>query len=180
MRQRPNRPLAADAARTPEPETSVEFAMATRRFLQDQITLADSKAAVVLTMSIMIVAYLVRSGGGPGWHGPPSTWGLEGTLALGALLALGAGVLGALAVVVPRYAGRAEGYVFWQAVLMHEAPRDYADAILGLDARALEATLLEDCHRLSSICARKFRVLRLTMWSASLGLLLGLIRVILF
>lgn len=173
-----------DAAPSGEPAgagASVSFAVATRGFLQGQISLADSKAGVVLTLSIMVVAYVVRSGGGPGWKGPLATWGPDAVLALGATLLLGVAVIGALAVVVPRYAaGHPEGYVFWRAVLARPTPGAYADEVLGLTEEELERALLEDCHRLSSICSRKFRVLRWTMWTASLGLLLGLTRAIAF
>jgi hypothetical protein len=172
-------PAAKSARRSAATEAAsrTEFAVATRQFLQGQITLADSKAAVVLTVSAALVAYLIRSGRGTG---PPMSWEPESLLTMAAFAALTAGIVGALAVVLPRFAGRGEGYVFWQAILSYETPEDYAKEVLGLDARAIEATLLEDCHRLSSICLRKFRVLRWAMWLAGLGLLLGLTRVLLF
>lgn len=155
--------------------TGSDFALATRRFLQDQITLADSKAAVVTTVGVAVLAYLLRAGGAADWRRPLSSWGLDSLLGLVAVLALGGGIVGALAVVLPRIAGRREGYVFWHAILDHEAPGDYARAIRALEPDEVEAALLEDCHRLAGICARKFEVLRRAMWAASVGLLLGLL-----
>lgn len=160
--------------------TPRDFAVATRSFLQDQIRLADSKAAVVSTVSIAVLAYLLRAGGGGDWHRPLAAWGWDSLLGLGAVAALGAGLAGSLAVVLPRVAGRSEGYVFWQAILGHPTSEDYARAVRELDDRALEASLLEDCHRLAGICARKFAALRRSMRLASLGLLLGLLWLALF
>lgn len=160
--------------------TPPDFAVATRRFLQDQITLADSKAAAVSTVSIAVLAYLLRSGAGAAWHRALPAWGWDSLLGLGAVLGLGAGLVGSLAVVLPRVAGGSEGHVYWRAILGHPTPGDYARAVRELDDRELETTLLEDCHRLSGICARKFAVLHRSMWSASVGLLLALLWLALF
>lgn len=45
----------------------------------------------------------------------------------------------------------------------------------ALEPDEVETALLEDCHRLAGICARKFDVLRRSMWAVSLGLLLALL-----
>lgn len=160
--------------------SGTDFAVATRRFLQDQITLADSKAAVVSTVSIAVLAYLLRAGGAADWHRPLAAWGWDSLLSLGAVAAMGIGIVGSLAVVIPRIAGRREGYVFWHAILAHETPADYARAVQELGTEEVETELLEDCHRLAGICARKFAVLRRSMASASAGLLLGLLWLALF
>lgn len=157
-----------------------DFAMGTRRFLEGQITLADSKAAVVSTVSIAVLAYLLRAGGAAAWHRPLTTWGWDSLTSLGAVAALGAGIVGSLAVVIPRIAGRREGYVFWHSILAHTTPEDYARAVQELGPDDVEAVLLEDCHRLAGICARKFSVLRRSMWAAGAGLLLGLLWLALF
>lgn len=167
----------------PEPgpaRVHADFAVATRRFLEGQITLADSKAGVLLTLSVMVLAYLVRVGSGTAWQGSLGAGGAESLLAVATLVGLGGGLVGALAVVVPRTRGRPEGLVFWRAILEFETPRDYAEAVTRLDAEAVATSVLEDCHRLSALCARKFAVLRWALWAASLGLLAGLAWLLLY
>jgi len=158
----------------------MEFAVTTRRILQEQINLADSKAGVVSTLSILVLAYVVRIGGGPAWREAVSNPGWETLVAVGALLTLGVGIAGALSVVIPRTAGDPQGYVFWQSILEFGSAEAYTDAITGLTEDRVVAALLEDCHRLSTLCKRKFSVLRWAMWSAGAGVLLSLLWLALF
>lgn len=176
---------AASAAEATEPGPvdtgrQMDFAVTTRGILQEQINLADSKAGVLSTVSILILAYVVRVGGGPVWEEAVASPGWETLVAVGALLGLGAGIAGALSVVIPRTAGEPQGYVFWQAILEFGSAEAYTEAVSDLTEEEVAAALLEDCHRLSTLCRRKFSVLRWAMWAAGIGLLLSLLWLALF
>lgn len=53
-------------------------------------------------------------------------------------------------------------------------------AVLRVDRDGIVAGLLEDCHKLATVCDRKFAALRWAMGAASLGLLLSLLWLLLY
>lgn len=161
-------------------EDRLDFAVTTRRFLQDQINLADSKAGAVSTVSVLLLAYVVRIGSERAGLAELSAASPEPWLLLGGVLALGTGIAAALSVVVPRLVGEPDGLVFWQAILAYPSARDYADEVVRAERGEIVAGLLEDCHKLSTVCQRKYAALRWAMGAASLGLALSLLWLLLF
>ena len=179
-RGRPSRAPTAPEEEGGDGTDRLDFAVTTRRFLQDQINLADSKAGAVSTVSVLLLAYVVRVGSETNGLGGLPTAAPETWLLLGGVLSLGIGIAAALSVVVPRLVGDRDGLVFWQAILRLGSAEDYAEAVVRSGREVIVAALLKDCHQLSRVCERKYSALRWAMSAAGIGLALSLVWLLLY
>ncbi|MET9146287.1 Pycsar system effector family protein [Streptomyces sp. NPDC057197] len=123
--------------------------------VREDLGRADSKAAVLLSGTLALPAFLVGWHGTPGWHGPADVWlvlaGVFWAVAVGALV-------GALLPRTGTVRG-GDGVTYFGDLV---APRDLA----GLSARVAEAGrdptrwLLVQAVDVSSILSAKYRAIR--------------------
>ncbi|MGW4435477.1 Pycsar system effector family protein [Streptomyces sp. NPDC004596] len=137
--------------------------------VREDVGRADSKAAVLLSGTLALPAFLLGWHGAPGWHGPADvTLVLAGALWACAVIAL-------IGAVMPRTGTRRgrDGVTYFGDLV---AARDLA----GLSARVAEAGrdpagwLLVQAVDVSSILSAKYRAIRWGMGSLALSAALAL------
>lgn len=135
--------------------------------LNHNIALADRKASIVFTLATAVVVFVLQ-------RNPAVLRGDEGAVVqamwIGVLLALLTSAAAAFGVVFPRIHRRRNGFLFWSSVARHETAAGYAAHVSGQSSDVLLSARFEHCHALASICQAKYRLLRLSMIVAALGL----------
>lgn len=143
------------------------FADFLHQSLNHNIALADRKSSIVFTLASAVIVFALQ-------HDDPALRGQEGLLAQavwsGVLLVLTGSAVSAFAVVFPRIHRQRNGFLFWSSVARHATAADYAGSVSGQSAIALDAAKFEHCYALARICEAKYRLLRLAMIMAGLGL----------
>ena len=180
--------MAADVASdTDRADTEVADAAAALSFAQhlhghvfDQIRFADQKATVLLGVTSAVLALLYRAGLHDLWLQSRNHWTASACVSLVAILLDGTALAYALLAVLPRLRPASpRRLAYWRAVAGLGSSTEYSRAVLALPQSELACQLLEDCHALSVVCARKFRLLSASFWVAAGGLATSALLVVL-
>ncbi len=163
----------------PDLDKRLTFADQTHQYIREYIRLADQKATFFFTASTALLAFLYKAGVSERWLKPILDWNVLDIATCVAMLALAVSALAAVIVVLPRTAGSRRGYLFWEAIAEYDTTRQYADDLATISLPTLLQVKAEHCHDLARVCRRKYRTLRVAIWSAAIGLL-GSILVFLF
>jgi hypothetical protein len=137
--------------------------------LNHNIALADRKAAILFTLVSAALVYLLEAR--PMAVGPeePSLLRVVWAVVLGSLLVSASG---AFAAVFPRLRRPHHGLTFFGRIAANADPKTYLSKIDDIASGGLTDAKLEHCHILSRVAVTKFRLLRFSMMTAALGLLL--------
>jgi hypothetical protein len=80
--------------------------------------------------------------------------------------------------VLPRTAVSGRGFFYWAGIRAYPDQRSYVDAMLALTQEEVTLERLNNCHDLAEICHRKYRVLRLAIWTWVVGVLATVVFII--
>ncbi|WP_143596444.1 Pycsar system effector family protein [Tistlia consotensis] len=143
------------------------FADFLHQSLNHNIALADRKASIVFTLATAVIVFVLQ-------RDPALLRGAAGIAVQASwicvLLVLLASAATAFGVVFPRIHRRRNGLLFWSNVAGCESAAAYAAGVTGHSNDALLAAKFEHCHALARICRAKYRLLRISMTIAALGL----------
>ncbi|MDP9412779.1 MAG: DUF5706 domain-containing protein [Pseudomonadota bacterium] len=139
-----------------------EFASFHEGYVRHYITLADTKAAVLLGLTSTFIGFLFSK---PAFHdllfSPTCSWRSWLAWASTALLVAGAGF--AAWVITPRLRQTSEGLVFFGAVRAYPSHVAYAQAVRSAGGDQLTEARLRHCYDVSAVCWRKYHNLRLAI-----------------
>jgi hypothetical protein len=165
---------ALTALSTADPENvRARFAAENHAFISDLIRFADEKAGFYFGASAAILYLLFRDGVQKNWWQWLPSHPVRQTLGLTAMLASGLACAFALVVVTPRRWGSTSGHIFFGAIAQFRSRDSYADEVMKTPDDELIREKLSHCYELARICGRKYKWLRLQVWSMILGLILS-------
>ena len=151
------------------------FAESVHQYIREYIRFADQKATFVFTGATALLAFLYKNGVSGRWLKPIMQWNILDTVAFVAMIALAAGALVTLWVVIPRTPGSRRGFVFWEAIAEYGSGREYADELWRLSTPSLFQVKAEHCLDLARVCRQKYRLLRCGLWICAVGLAASLV-----
>jgi len=167
----PGRPATPVSTGTSgDAEGKGEFVQFAHEYIREYIRLADQKATFFFTGSTALLAFLYNKGISVRWLKPPMTWNILDAVAFIAMIGLAVGAFLSLLVVIPRTRGSRRGFLFWEAVAEYETGRQYADELWMLSAATLFRVKADHCFDLARVCRRKYKILRVSLWSGTIGL----------
>lgn len=160
----PGDPPAKDRTIGPAQDRLADFVHAS---LIQNIVMADRKAGILFTLVSAALLFLFTRV--PGALSDPSgaLWAL-----VVAVLVLSAAC--AFSAIFPRIRNQGDSLLFWGAMARHKDRDSYIDEVCGQSYDGIARRKLGYCHDLACICARKYRLLRIAMVCAALGLVLFL------
>jgi len=148
------------------------FAASQADHIARNIGLADTKATWTFAVLAGAIAYFAS-------QAPLVSVILSGTrpwatiLGITGFVGLALGAVAAFLVIVPRLSGSRTGMYFFDAVAARSDADAYLDELLPLTEEALLEAKLRHNFEVARVCAGKFRMLRLAMWSGLAGLALA-------
>lgn len=158
-----------------------DFAEFLHKYIRENITLADQKAAVIFSIFLFTLLFLLD----PTKHLWPNHkgWiGLKGYLNhatvifnLATVIFLALAELFAFLAVRPRLGSRSNAPIYWGTISQHVNSSAYIDRIIESSHEALVRAKLEHCYELSTICAEKYTFLKGAIYLAILALLVFVI-----
>lgn len=148
------------------------FAEAQHAYVGNYIQLADGKALAVFAWVSALFAYLVSNADFLSTLRSPEC-SLVWLLVVATTLTLIASAALAAAVVLPRLWSGQSGLVFWGATANYSSDAAYSKAVHDAGAQLIAETRLANVYHLARVCARKYRLLRLSMWGALIGFASG-------
>ena len=146
------------------PEGFVSFE---HMYLLTYIQLADSKASVFLAMTSGALAYIFGRYGFAWLSFRDIGSHMVVLLVAMALLALSAAY--AFAVIVPRLGNPVRSIIHFRSVVRLGSARDYADDIIATPRREMFEQQIAWCYDLARVCARKYRLLDMSLWLGVVG-----------
>jgi Family of unknown function (DUF5706) len=146
------------------------FAETLHGYLMENVRLADEKAAFLFGGIAAVLGFLYSNGIMKSWLVNPSHWHIGNALAFVAVVGLASGAVLALLVVAPRFAGSAEGLIYWRSISRHKSARTYADQVIRTSATGLTFAQLENCYELAHLCKHKYRAVNAALRSGCVGL----------
>ncbi len=171
--QPPHSPIA--------PPERAEFLWNVHSYLCEQIRFADTKAALVIGWSSVVIGFAIskdihRQVVTANWAAvQTSTFDLllVATRA-GSLFALAMSFVLAVFVVRPRLSDHsATGYIFWRRILNHRSPELFHESLLSRTGDEIDRHVSDHIFTLSQICEAKYRRLvwatRTAFWGTILG-----------
>jgi len=165
----PSRALSNSTAA--EVEAHSKFTEFVHVYVREYIRAADQKATFFFAGSTALLAFLYRNNVSVHWLKPVMQWNILDVISFVAMVALAAGALAAVLVVIPRTPGSRRGFVFWEAIAEYGGARDYADDVQTLSAATIGQIKAEHSYDLAKVCRRKYRMLRVALWICAAGLL---------
>ena len=147
-----------------------EFSAFAHQYIRDYIKLADQKATLFFTGATALLAFMYNENVSARWLKPPMQWNIPDAIAFVAMVALAAGALLALIVIIPRTLGSRRGFLFWEAIAEYETGRQYSDELSLLSGPSLVQVKAEHCYDLAVVCRQKYRMLRCALWTGAVGL----------
>lgn len=151
-------------------EGKSDFASFAHQYIREYINLADQKATFFFTGGTALLAFMYNKDVSAHWLKPVMQWNILDTIAFVAMAALALGAFLALLVVIPRTPGSRRGFLFWEAIAEYDGGRQYFDDLWRLSGATLVQVKAEHCYELAKVCRRKYRMLRLALWSGAVGL----------
>ncbi len=167
--ERPAEPSSVPVL-TRDAEAKAKFAEEVHQYIREYIRLADQKATFFFAASTALLAFLYKNGVSSHWLKPVMTWNILDTVAFLGMAALAVCAVMSVFVVIPRTPGSRRGYIFWDAIAEYDTARQYADELDRLTGPTLTQLKAEHCFDLARVCRKKYRVLRIALWFAAIGL----------
>lgn len=169
----PSRPTGPSG--TSDVQVRLQFAEATHQYIRAYINAADQKATFFFTGATALLAFLYRINVSGRWLKPVMDWNIIDAVSFIAMVALAAGALSALLVIIPRTPGSRRGFIFWEAIAEYDTGRHYADELSMLSPASLFQVKAEHCFDLAGVCRRKYQLLRWALCICGVGLAASLI-----
>lgn len=164
----------------PAPSAAIEpyhadFAEFHEGYVRHYIQFADTKAGVCFAVISAVLDYLVSKDEVQKLILEPE-WSFPFEISAAALVVLLVSAAFSFAVIAPRLGSKsAEGIVFFGAVAGKETSEAFVLDVATSSEPALTTARLKHCYDTSKICARKYLLLRVAIWSAMPGLILALV-----
>lgn len=150
-----------------------------QRYLSEYIRFADQKAAFIFAFSLASMGFLHKMGAYKELFSDPITWAKTSLLCAGSSSLLLIAATLSFSVLLPRLrSSKKMGLVFWENVAMHKTPDTYSGALFAASSQTLLSEMAEHCFYLCLICLRKYNVIRVAVWVAPAGALLGLLSIL--
>lgn len=155
-----------------------DFAKHINEYLNSYIRLADTKAGVIIALSIGFITLLINQNIIEFLYAEylntlikmPAFYILTISLILLVL-----GLIFSIVVIFPRTSIKGkEGLIFWDNI-KNIKKNEYIQKVLELNDKDIINCILEHNHDLAEVAGKKYRYLRLSIWIATIGLLLGLL-----
>lgn len=165
---------------SPEPDDQaicLDFAWRTHEYINNYIRFADTKAAFVVAWASAIIGAIYAGN----LHETVMQCRIalkdvsySTTLAVLALILLGASFLAAALSIIPRLPTRQlSGLIFWESILVHATGDLYANALERNGRRQLTRDLCVQIHTLAAVARKKYSYVRISMWLAFIGTTFG-------
>jgi hypothetical protein len=149
----------------------LDYLWRTHTYISGNFRLADAKAAVTIVFGSSIIGSLYAARlHEPCLDGPMDQWSPATWLAASAFVALGTSILLSALSVQPRL-WNTEGpdHIYWENILSHKSVEAYWSQFHKETAEDLEHGLCTNIYAIASVCQRKYRCLRISVWLALLG-----------
>lgn len=156
-----------------------QFAAHVHSYLRQFIEFSDKKATFVFAIDTAILAYLFQRGLHSAWFKLPTQWLLVDFFVFLAMLAVGAGALFCMSVVLPRFTNTHRGLVFFSSIAEYESASAYSVEIFRRTKDETTEAILKHNFDLAKVCKKKFEHLMVGMWCSAFGIFLS-IAVLLF
>lgn len=155
-----------------------EFASFHEEYVRHHIQFADAKAGVCFAAISAVLGYLISKDEIQTLILRPA-WTVQFGIIIAALMLLLAAAAFSFAVIAPRLGSHsAEGIVFFGAVAKRETGDAYIADVMACSETDLTTVRLKHSFDISKICARKYWLLKVAIWSAMPGLILALIAIL--
>lgn len=179
-----NAALATDTSLEPTPINGLEphhgeFASFHEQYVRHYIQLADAKAGLCFSLISAVLGYLVSKNEVQMVILNPSCTAKFSVVAVAMLLLLASAIC-AFAVIAPRLSSpTGEGIVFFGAVAKQASGNEYVAEVASRSQAELAALRLKHCFDTSTVCDRKYALLKAAIWLALPALALALVSLLL-
>lgn len=165
--------------RRPEGESAHEFrwkyADAVHRYIREYIALADQKAAFFFAAAAALLGLMNGTGQVSRWVKSWSEWALLDGLSFLAVFTLTLSAIVCVGTILPRRRGSRRGIVFFGAIAEFNTPEEYVREVVSKRPEELVEVKLGHVRELAVVCTRKYDLLRVAIWSGSVGAALALL-----
>lgn len=165
----PHVELSVDRER--DQESKWKFAEETHQYVREQIRSADQKAIFFFAGATALLGYMHNHGLTNRWVVPPTTWGFVDMLAFLATICLILSAMACIRTVVPRLKGSMRGFIFFAAICQYDNAQAYVTDIMKQDRSKLCEAKLKHICELSSVCTRKYDMLKWGQWFGIIGVI---------
>jgi hypothetical protein len=141
-----------------------EFGKDVHQYLYNQVSIADAKVGLLLTINSLLIAYLFENR----IVNAPILGIISFALAIGFFFISD---LISFLTIFPRLFSGGKGVIFWGDITTRESPQAYADDVKRLNAAQLGEAYAHNNYYVSQIVKRKYRYIRQSMIFLFLGLL---------
>ncbi len=149
----------------------LDYLWRTHNYISGNFRLADAKAAVTIVFGSTIVGSLYAAQlHKPLFTVPLNAWSATTWLEAATFTVIGASILLSAISVQPRL-WNTEGpdHIYWKNILSHKSVEDYWNHFRKEKADDLEHGLCTNIFAISTVCQKKYRLIRLSMWLGLLG-----------
>lgn len=156
-----------------------EFASFHEDYVRHYIEFADAKAGVCLGLISAVLGYMASKDEVQALVLDPALT-IKFSIVAGMLITLLLSAAFAFAVIAPRLGPvSGDGIIFFKEVSKRNSGEDYIREIASYSSSNLTIAQLRHCFDISTICSRKYRLLRMAIWLALPGLILALLAILL-
>ena len=141
-----------------------DFGKDVHQYLYNQVSIADAKVGLLLTVNSLIIAYLFE-------NRIPNASILETAAFSLAIVFFFLSDLISFLTIFPRLFSGGKGVIFWGDITTRESPQAYAEDVKQLNAAQLGEAYAHNNYYVSQIVKRKYRYIRQSMIFLFLGLL---------
>ena len=138
-------------------------------YIREYIRSADQKAAFFFATFSALLAYLNSSGYLTVWVSNPTSWRLTEVLSFFATVGFLVSAFCCLFVVIPRLSGSRRGLVFFNAIIEYPTQQDFVTDVMETSPNKLNEEKIKHVYDIAKVCNRKYKVLRLGLWSGGVG-----------
>jgi hypothetical protein len=141
--------------------------------IRECISLADKKAAFVMTISSALLAILYKNDFHENLKNMENENIFLGILVFLAIALLLGGMIAAGIVVIPRLKKSHQGFIFFKTISTFPDAEKYSTTVSNATSAKLNREVLRNCYDLSNVCSRKYTLLFYAMWSSGFGVILS-------
>ncbi|MGV8948747.1 MAG: Pycsar system effector family protein [Candidatus Paracaedibacter sp.] len=147
-------------------------------YTREYIKNADNKSTFFFSIVSIFLGYLNANKTSEMWMKPLCTWSILDLNSFITMIGLGISSIFFLLVIMPRLGGSKRGLIYFNGVVEHNTPNDYAVNILNCSEDYLIQAKLEHCYELSKICQSKYLALQRGIFIGGVSLFAGIIHLI--
>ena len=146
-----------------------EFASNTHQYIREHISIADKKAAFVLTIAAGLLIYLYETDATSLWLQYPSQWSIVDFFSFLSMWGMAITCVLCIGVVYPRLDGSRRGHVFWNGIREFDSASDYVDSVTRLSDSNVIEEVIKHSYELAGICQTKYKILNWALTTGAIG-----------